>query len=92
MYKLKDWIDIENIDWRILSQNPNAISLLEKNQHKILWSWLSSNPSIFEIDYESLKERCAIYKEELMQIALHPLRIQKLLDAGISIGELDNYI
>ena len=28
MYKLKRWINIKNIDWRILSQNPNAIDLL----------------------------------------------------------------
>ena len=41
---------------------------------------------------KGVKERCAIYKEELMQIALHPSRIQKLLDMGISIGELDDCI
>jgi hypothetical protein len=43
-------------------------------------------------DYEALKERCAIYKEELTQKAFHPSRIQKLLDMGISIDKLDNYI
>jgi hypothetical protein len=37
MYKLKNWIDIENLDWRGLSGNPNAISLLEKKQDKIDW-------------------------------------------------------
>ena len=136
MYKLKDWINIENINWECLSMNPNAIHLLEKNLDKIFWKYLSGNPnaihlleknpnkinwywlalnpnaihlleknldkinwdrlsenpSIFELDYETLKERCNIYKEELMQIAMHPSRIQKLLDMGISIDELDDYI
>ena len=136
MYKIKDWLDIDKIDWMYLSKNPNAIHLLEKNPKRIDWIWLSKNPNaihlleanpdkihwrclsenpnaihlleknpdkicwyslsdnpcIFEIDYEALNERCAIYKEELMQIAMHPLRIQKLLDMGISIYELDHCI
>jgi hypothetical protein len=53
---------------------------------------LSSNPSIFGYDYEALKERCHIYKEELIQITMHPSRIQKYLDMGISIDDLDNCI
>jgi hypothetical protein len=86
----------DKINWFDLSANPNAIPLLEKNLDKIDWEWLSGNPSIFEpeyqYEYEALKERCDIYKEELMQIAMHPSRIQKILDMGISIDELDNYI
>ena len=53
---------------------------------------LSENKSIFEFDYNALKERCSTYKEELIQVALHPSRIQKLLEQGISFEELDNYI
>lgn len=58
------------------------------------WDSLSGNPSIFElvVDYETIKSRCLIYKEEMMQNALHPSRIQKLLDMGISINKLDNCI
>jgi hypothetical protein len=79
----------DKIDWRSLSLNPNGIHLLEANQDKINWEWLSENPSIFDLDYEALKERCLIYKEELIQKTMHPSRIQKLLDMGISIDELD---
>jgi len=35
MMKLRDWIPIDKIDWRSLSANPNAISLLEKHPDKI---------------------------------------------------------
>jgi hypothetical protein len=42
--------------------------------------------------YEKMKTRCNIYKEELIQKAFHPSRIQNLLDMGISIDELDNCI
>ena len=41
---------------------------------------------------KGVKERCDIYKEELMQIAMHPSRIQKYLDMGISFDELDDCI
>ena len=47
MFKLKDWIDKDKLCWAQLSNNPSAraISLLEKNQDKINWYWLSLNPS-----------------------------------------------
>ena len=32
MYKLLDWVDINKLSWRELSQNPCAIKLLEKYQ------------------------------------------------------------
>ena len=52
--------------------NPNAIHLLENNLDKIYWSRLSFNPSIFELDYEALENRCNIYKEELIEKTMHP--------------------
>jgi hypothetical protein len=50
------------------------------------------NPSIFELTYDGLKRRCNLYKEELMKVALHPSRIQKYLDIGITMEELENMI
>jgi len=41
MYKLRDWIDTNNLHWYSLSENPNAIQFLEKNMDKIEWSGLS---------------------------------------------------
>ena len=31
MYKLRDWVNIDYLDWSYLSLNPFAIDLLEKN-------------------------------------------------------------
>ena len=45
MFKLKDWIDQDKIDWFWLSENPSALTLLENNQDNINWFQLSSNPS-----------------------------------------------
>ena len=45
MYKLKDWIDQDKINWTWFSLNPAALTLLENNQKKINWSQLSANPS-----------------------------------------------
>ena len=92
MYKYRDWIQTDKINWDNLSFNPNAISILKKNQDRIHWKELSENPSIFELNYDYLKERCNLYKEELIKKALHPSRIQKYLDMGFSIDELDNII
>ena len=44
MYKLHNWMSIEKLQWQGLSQNPNAIHLLEKNLDKIDWHSLSRNP------------------------------------------------
>ena len=38
--KLRDWILIEKLSWMHLSQNINAIYLLEKNIDKINWEYL----------------------------------------------------
>jgi hypothetical protein len=84
--------NLDKVKWEWLSRNPNAIHLLEKNPDKINWHRLSANTAIFEIDYEALKKRCLIYSEELIQKVFHPSRIQKYLDMGISIDELDNCI
>ena len=57
-----------NVDWSALSFNLTAMYLL------------SSNPSIFELDYEALEKRCNIYKEELIKKALHPYFIKRYLN------------
>ena len=48
-YKLRDWVDIDKIQWSWLSKNPNAIDLLQQYPDKIDWNWLSENPSAIDI-------------------------------------------
>ena len=89
--------NLDKINWYTLSRNPNAFHILEKYPEKIHWDEIDWN-SIFInhplccIDYHAIRDRCYIYKEELIEIALHPSRIEQYLEQGISIGELDNYI
>jgi hypothetical protein len=47
--KLLDWIDESKIDWTLLSENPNAINLLEQNPDKIDWFWLCLNPNAIHL-------------------------------------------
>ena len=49
MYKLLDWINIDELDWDWLSINPNAIHLLEKNMDKINWEEISRNPNAIHL-------------------------------------------
>ena len=83
--------NLNKINWICLSENSNAIHLLENNLDKTNLYWLCGNPSIFEIDYNLLRERCSIYKEEFIQVAMHPSRIERYLNQGISIEELYDY-
>ena len=46
---LRDWIDVDKIDWEYLSKNPNAIHLLEQNIDKIDWWELSLNPNAIHL-------------------------------------------
>ena len=48
-YVLHDWIDVNKLNWDMLSENANAIELLKENQDKINWSMLSSNPAAMQI-------------------------------------------
>jgi hypothetical protein len=54
MYKLRDWIDINKLDWFHLSYNHNAIDLLEKNFDKINWYNLSFNPFAIHLLHKNL--------------------------------------
>lgn len=79
--------------WKMLAQNPNpemVRSLMEKNWEKIKWAHLSDHPSIFELSYTWLKKRCDIYREDLMKVAMHPSKIQRLLDMGYEIEDLED--
>ena len=46
--KVLEWIDTSKLykpyNWKYLSGNPNAVTLLEQNQDKIHWDYASSNP------------------------------------------------
>ena len=46
---LRDWIPLNKLNWKYLSENPNAIDLLKANKHKIVWDILSSNPTAIEL-------------------------------------------
>ena len=46
VYKLLNWIN---------KRNQNSMKLLKENKDKINWNWLSSNPSIFELDYTQMR-------------------------------------
>ena len=49
MYKLKDFIREDKINWGVLSINEFAIHLLEKNPDKINWYSLSGNPNAIHL-------------------------------------------
>ena len=82
--KLSAFIDMEKINWDILSLNPLAIKLLEANPEKIVWSYLSQNPEIFEYDYKAMKDR--MYNsglfEDLMKNRFHPRNVLKFEEWG----------
>ena len=86
---LRSWIDKDKINWYNLSENPNAIHLLEQNLDKIDWDWLSKNPNIFGRDYIKMsKKRTWIILEDLMKNALHPRRLIRFLELG---GDFDDF-
>ena len=42
------------IDWQLLSENPNAIHILEQNLDKVDWDGLSKNPNAIHILEQNL--------------------------------------
>ena len=49
MLKLRDWIDVNKLNWNHLSENPNAIDILKENKNKINWSKLALNHNAMEL-------------------------------------------
>ena len=47
--KLLDWIPEDKLKWDVLSENSNAIHLLEQNLDNINWEYLSYNPNAIHI-------------------------------------------
>jgi hypothetical protein len=82
----------DKINWRWLSQNPAAIHLLESNPKKIDWEWLSENTAIFQYDYEAMRERCGVFKEDLIKDRFHPRNLiaGKFKDWGIDGFDSDS--
>ena len=60
------------------------------------WKLLVRNPGIFELDYEAIRKRAMIFKEELMENVYHPKRMRKIFDLleekGEDISCLEKYI
>jgi hypothetical protein len=44
------------VDWEYLSENPNAIPLLQNNLHKVDWYFLSSNQNAMYLLEDNLEE------------------------------------
>jgi hypothetical protein len=53
-YQLLPWINLDKINWYILSGNSTAIHILEKNLDKINWDELSGNKSIFKLNTQDI--------------------------------------
>ncbi len=69
----------DKIDWMNLSENPSAIHLIESNldKYKSFSCDLFQNPVIFEIDFDFMRRRMDIIREELIEKAWHPFRFEK---------------
>jgi len=67
------------LDWCELSLNPYAIELLKENPKRIHWDELSLNPAIFQYNYKEIKEKRQDLMNEIVAMALNPIRINDLM-------------
>lgn len=89
LMNLRDNYILYTFNWMGLSQNKNAIHILEQHQEKIVWAQFSENPSIFCYPYQKLAlERSNLLREDLMKKTLHPSKIQYWLENGLDIEDL----
>ena len=84
----------DKINWTSLSTVPQAVDLIEKNldkKHKFNWSGLGYCDHAYEIDYRYLEERCARFKEELLQKTINPARFEKYIAQGYDVEDIFNF-
>ena len=93
MLKLIDWVDINKIDWKHLSKNPNAIELLKENKNKINWSFLSKNQNALDLLKENQKNICRFNFSKNPNIFTYNYKSMKknMKNSGI-VEELMSYI
>ena len=89
--------NMNKVCWKHLSQNHNATHLLKANLDKVSMVDLATNIHLVEVvcgmDLEKMKEQIADFKEELLSVALHPLRLMRLANLhGISMEEYSTLI
>ena len=85
--------------WSRLSFNPNiTMDIVEANWDKP-WNWISLSYNTFKKDKELFELRVKKQEfiqenvfEELVKIAMHPKRIEKYLDMGYNIDDLDDLL
>jgi len=73
-FGLKQWVDINKLNWGMLSLNPKAIRLLEAKPKLIDWPFLSKNPNAIKlleenqdkIDFYWLSKNPAIFDERIL--------------------------
>jgi hypothetical protein len=72
----------DNIHWGGLSANPAGLELLSKcpEDRYIDYDYLIMNSAIYDLDYEAIRERINIFKEELLQKTLHPKRFIRWIE------------
>ena len=87
-------------DTRGVSANPNlSWDIVEENKQTIQWCWRTISENKFIKEKELFECRVKHQKfiqenvfENLVKIALHPSKIDKYLNMGYSIDELDNLL
>ena len=84
---LLEYGDINNYDWDGISMNPSAIDIIEANMDKFVYTFGSSNPSIFTYDYAQLKKNKHNLHECLIEELFHPKRILKHLSINTEIED-----
>ena len=75
IYKTLDWIDESKLDFRVLSKNPNAITLLLKNVDKIDCENFSSNTHPIAVNMLS----CAFHRINWYNFSSNPAAVHVLL-------------
>ena len=86
--KLREFINLEKIDWYNLSENPSAIKLLEATPEKIRWAYLSGNPAIGaiklleanqeKIDWECLSANPSIFEYDYKAMKIECITVDYL--------------
>jgi len=74
-YVLRKWVKKDELDWSMLSVNPCAIKIMEKNKDLVNWKYITRNPNATEL----LKERVE-YESTLTSMQYNNLGTNNRID------------
>jgi hypothetical protein len=83
----------KRIEWAhlCLNQNKLVFRILRNNPSKIWWEIFLKNPICLEYNYEMMRRRASIFRDELLSVVFSPEKVMRMIHLSRENADLDDF-